>query len=115
MNILGADHSGYIKRIISAVKAISNNKINLVCKVSQLVKLFKKGKPFKMSKRSGEYITIEDLLKEVGKDSVRFMMLNRSNDVELNFDFEKVTWSHQALFILLFNYSQIFVFAMFII
>ena len=91
MNILGADHSGYIKRIISAVKAISNNKINLVCKVSQLVKLFKKGKPFKMSKRSGEYITIEDLLKEVGKDSVRFMMLNRSNDVELNFDFEKVT------------------------
>ena len=91
VNILGADHSGYIKRIISAVKAISNNKINLVCKVSQLVKLFKKGKPFKMSKRSGEYITIEDLLKEVGKDSVRFMMLNRSNDVELNFDFEKVT------------------------
>jgi len=65
--------------------------MNLVCKVSQLVKLFKKGKPFKMSKRKGDYITVEDLIKEVGKDSVRFMMLNRSNDVELDFDFEKVT------------------------
>jgi len=91
INILGSDHSGYIKRIIAAVKAISKDKINLVCKVSQLVKLFKKGKPFKMSKRKGDYITVEDLVKEVGSDSVRFMMLNRSNDVELDFDFEKVT------------------------
>jgi len=91
VNILGSDHAGYIKRITSAVKAISKNKINLVCKVSQLVKLFKKGEPFKMSKRKGDYITVEDLIKEVGRDSVRFMMLNRSNDVELNFDFEKVT------------------------
>lgn len=91
INILGADHAGYIKRIIAAVRAISEDKINLVCKVSQLVKLFKKEKPFKMSKRKGDYITVEDLIKEVGKDSVRFMMLNRSNDVELDFDFEKVT------------------------
>ena len=91
INILGADHSGYTKRIISATKAISKNKVNLVCKVSQLVKLFKNGKPFKMSKRKGDYITVEDLIKEVGKDSTRFMMLNRSNDVELDFDFEKVT------------------------
>jgi len=91
VNILGSDHAGYIKRIISAVRAISKNKINLVCKVTQLVKLFKKGEPFKMSKRKGDYITVEDLIKEVGRDSVRFMMLNRSNDVELNFDFEKVT------------------------
>ena len=91
INILGADHAGYTKRIIAAVRAISKNKINLVCKVSQLVKLFKKGKPFKMSKRKGDYITVEDLIKEVGRDSVRFMMLNRSNDVELDFDFEKVT------------------------
>ena len=89
--ILGADHAGYTKRIISATKAISRNKVNLVCKVSQLVKLFKNGKPFKMSKRKGDYITVEDLIKEVGKDSTRFMMLNRSNDVELDFDFEKVT------------------------
>ena len=91
INILGADHAGYIKRITAAVRAISDDKINLVCKVSQLVKLFKKEKPFKMSKRKGDYITVEDLIKEVGRDSVRFMMLNRSNDVELDFDFEKVT------------------------
>ena len=91
INILGADHAGYTRRIISATKALSKNKINLVCKVSQLVKLFKNGQPFKMSKRKGDYITIEDLIKEVGKDSTRFMMLSRSNDVELDFDFEKVT------------------------
>ena len=91
INVLGADHAGYTKRIISATKAISNNKINLICKVSQLVKLFKNGEPFKMSKRKGDYVTVDDLIKEVGKDSTRFMMLNRSNDVELDFDFEKVT------------------------
>ena len=91
INILGADHAGYIKRIVSATKAISNNKVNLICKVSQLVKLSKNGEPFKMSKRKGDYITVEDLIKEVGKDSTRFMMLSRSNDVELDFDFEKVT------------------------
>ena len=91
INILGADHAGYTKRITSATRAISNNKMNLICKVSQLVKLFKNGEPFKMSKRKGDYITVEDLIKEVGRDSTRFMMLNRSNDVELDFDFEKVT------------------------
>lgn len=91
INILGADHAGYIKRITTATKAISNNKIDLLCKVSQLVKLFKNGEPFKMSKRKGDYITAEDLLKEVGRDSVRFMMLSRSNDVELDFDFKQVT------------------------
>ena len=91
ITILGADHSGYIKRIKAATKAVSKNKVNLTCKVSQLVKLFKNGKPFKMSKRAGNYITLEDLIKEVGSDSVRFMMLSRSNDVELDFDFEKVT------------------------
>ncbi len=90
INILGADHTGYIKRISAAVKAISNNKTNLFCKVSQLVKLFKDGKPFKMSKRAGEFITVKDLQKEVSKDSIRFMMLNRSNDIELDFDFNKV-------------------------
>ena len=91
INILGADHAGYTKRILSATKAISNSKVHLICKVSQLVKLFKNGEPFKMSKRRGNYITVEDLIKEVGKDSTRFMMLSRSNDVELDFDFEKVT------------------------
>ncbi len=91
INILGADHAGYIKRITSATKAISSNKVNLICKVSQLVKLFKNGQPFKMSKRKGDYITVNDLISEVGRDSTRFIMLNRSNDVELDFDFEKVT------------------------
>ncbi len=90
INILGADHTGYIKRITAAVSALSNKKVKLNCKVCQLVKLYKNGQPFKMSKRSGEFISAQDLLKEVDKDSIRFMMLNRSNDVELDFDFEKV-------------------------
>ena len=90
INILGADHAGYIKRISSVVEALSGKKEKLLCKVSQLVKLIKDGKPFKMSKRKGDYITVEDLLEEVGKDATRFIMLNRSNDVELDFDFSKV-------------------------
>jgi len=90
VNILGADHTGYIKRITAAVSALSNNKVKLNCKVCQLVKLFKNGKPFKMSKRAGEFISANDLLNEVDKDQIRFMMLNRSNDVELDFDFDKV-------------------------
>ena len=90
INILGADHAGYIKRITSAVEALSGEKDKLICKVSQLVKLIKDGQPFKMSKRKGDYITVEDLISEVGKDATRFIMLNRSNDVELDFDFTKV-------------------------
>ena len=90
INILGADHTGYIQRITAAVKAISKNKTKLTCKVCQLVKLFKNGQPFKMSKRLGEFISVDELLNEVDKDSIRFMMLNRSNDVELDFDFSKV-------------------------
>ena len=90
INILGADHTGYVKRITAAVLALSENKINLNCKVCQLVKLYKNGKPFKMSKRAGEFISAQDLLSEVEKDQIRFMMLNRSNDVELDFDFDKV-------------------------
>ena len=90
INILGADHTGYIKRISAAVSALSNKKVMLNCKVCQLVKLYKNGQPFKMSKRAGDFISAQDLLNEVNKDSIRFMMLNRSNDVELDFDFEKV-------------------------
>jgi arginyl-tRNA synthetase len=90
INILGADHTGYIKRITAAVSALSENRIKLNCKVCQLVKLFKNGEPFKMSKRAGEFISAQDLLNEVEKDQIRFMMLNRSNDVELDFDFDKV-------------------------
>ena len=90
INILGADHAGYIKRITSSVEALSGQKNKLICKVSQLVKLMKNGKPFKMSKRKGDYITIEDLIREVGKDATRFIMLNRTSDVEFDFDFTKV-------------------------
>jgi arginyl-tRNA synthetase len=90
VNVLGADHTGYIKRITAAVTALSDEKIKLDCKVCQLVKLFKNGKPFKMSKRAGEFISAQDLLHEVDKDQIRFMMLYRSNDVELDFDFDKV-------------------------
>ncbi len=90
INILGADHTGYIKRITAAVSALSDKKVKLNCKVCQLVKLYKNGQPFKMSKRAGDFISAQDLMNEVSKDSIRFMMLNRSNDVELDFDFEKV-------------------------
>ena len=90
INILGADHAGYIKRISSSVEALSKSKEKLICKVSQLVKLIKDKKPFKMSKRKGDYITVEDLISEVGKDAIRFIMLNRSSDVELDFDFDSV-------------------------
>ena len=90
VNVLGADHTGYIKRITAAVSALSENKTKLNCKVCQLVKLYKNGEPFKMSKRAGEFISARDLLNEVEKDQIRFMMLYRSNDVELDFDFDKV-------------------------
>ena len=90
INILGADHAGYIKRISSSVEALSGSKNKLICKVSQLVKLIKDKEPFKMSKRKGDYITVDDLINEVGKDATRFIMLNRSSDVELDFDFDNV-------------------------
>ena len=90
INILGADHIGYIKRISAAVKAISDNKVNLICKVCQLVKFVKNGEPFKMSKRSGDFFPLSKLLSEVNKDAIRFMMLYRSNDVEIEFDFNKI-------------------------
>ena len=90
VNVLGADHTGYTKRIKAAVSALSDKKVKIKCVVCQLVKLFKNGSPFKMSKRAGEFISAQDLLNEVEKDQIRFMMLNRSNDVELDFDFDKV-------------------------
>ena len=90
INILGADHTGYVKRLSSSVDALSGTKNKLICKISQLVKLIKDNKPFKMSKRKGDYITVDDLIQEVGKDATRFIMLNRSGDVELDFDFDAV-------------------------
>jgi len=109
INILGADHTGYIKRITAAVSALSDNKVKLNCIVCQLVKLFKNGKPFKMSKRAGDFISAQDLLKEVDKDSIRFMMLNRSNDVELDFDFDKVLEKSKdnPVFYVQYSYARI--------
>ncbi len=109
INILGADHAGYIKRITSVVEALSGSKGKLICKVTQLVKLIKDGKPFKMSKRKGDYITLEDLISEVGKDASRFIMLNRSSDVELDFDFTKVKEKSKdnPLFYVQYSYARI--------
>ena len=109
INILGADHAGYIKRISSSVEALSNSKDILICKVSQLVKLIKDKKPFKMSKRKGDYITVDDLIKEVGKDATRFIMLNRSSDVELDFDFDNVIEKSKdnPLYYVQYSYARI--------
>ncbi len=109
INILGADHAGYIKRISSSVEALSNSKEKLICKVSQLVKLIKDNKPFKMSKRRGDYITVDDLINEVGKDATRFIMLNRSSDVELDFDFDNVIEKSKdnPLYYVQYSYARI--------
>ena len=90
INILGADHAGYVKRLSSAVNALNNNKTFSI-KLSQIVKLYKSGKPFKMSKRAGDFILAKDLIDAVGKDSARFMMVYRSSNSQLDFDFDLVT------------------------
>ena len=109
INILGSDHIGYFKRISSSVEALSNSKKILICKVSQLVKLIKDKKPFKMSKRKGDYITVDDLINEVGKDATRFIMLNRSSDVELDFDFDNVIEKSKdnPLYYVQYSYARI--------
>ena len=91
INVFGADHAGYIKRLTAAVKALSGGTAVLDVKVCQLVKLYKAGQPFKMSKRAGTFVTLRDVVEEVGRDPVRFMMLYRKNDAPLDFDFAKVT------------------------
>ena len=109
INILGADHTGYTKRISAATRALSNDKIFLICRVCQLVKLFKNGQPYKMSKRAGDFISVREFLNEVNKDSIRFMMLNRSNDVELDFDFDKVLEKtrENPVFYVQYSYARI--------
>ena len=88
INIFGADHSGYIARMKAAVKAVTNEKVNLEIKTCQLVRLSRGGKPVKMSKRAGSFITLKEIVNEVGRDAVRFMMVSRKNDAQLDFDFE---------------------------
>src|SRR5579885_1596690 len=90
IDIWGADHGGYIKRMQAAVAALSDRKAVLDVKVVQLVKLLRAGEPVKMSKRAGEFVTLREVVDEVGRDAVRFMMLFRKNDAVLDFDLAKV-------------------------
>ncbi|MEN8840126.1 MAG: arginine--tRNA ligase, partial [Octadecabacter sp.] len=91
IDVFGADHGGYVKRMKAAVAALSGNTVPLDIKLTQLVKLFKNGEPFKMSKRAGTFIMLRDLVEQVGSDVTRFHMLTRKNDAPLDFDFDKVT------------------------
>jgi arginyl-tRNA synthetase len=91
IDVLGADHGGYVRRIQAAVKAVSGGEATVDARICQLVRLFRAGEPVKMSKRAGEFVTLRDVVDEVGVDPVRFMMVFRKNDAPLDFDFEKVT------------------------
>ena len=90
VNIWGADHAGTVKRVQSAVKALTDGKVDLDVKIIQMVRLFRGGEPVKMSKRAGDFVTLAEVVNEVGKDVVRFMMLTRRADAPLDFDFTKV-------------------------
>ena len=91
INVWGADHGGYIKRLSSAVKAITNNKVNIIIKTCQLVRVIDKKKALKMSKREGKFISLKKVLDNVGKDVTRFIMLLRKNNEDIDFDLEKIT------------------------
>jgi arginyl-tRNA synthetase len=90
INVLGADHSGYISRLKAAVKAVSDGEADIDVKVMQLVRLLKNGEPFKMSKRSGDLVLLSDVVDEVGRDATRFMLLYRRNEQAMDFDFALV-------------------------
>ncbi|SFA76932.1 arginyl-tRNA synthetase [Poseidonocella pacifica] len=90
IDVFGADHGGYVKRMKAAVSALGNRKVPLDIKLTQLVKLYKNGEPFKMSKRAGTFVTLRDVVEQVGPDVTRFVMLTRKNDAPLDFDFDKV-------------------------
>ena len=90
IDVFGADHGGYVKRMKAAVSALSEGQVPLDIKLTQLVKLYKNGEPFKMSKRAGTFVTLRDVVDQVGPDVTRFVMLTRKNDAPLDFDFDKV-------------------------
>lgn len=90
IDVFGADHGGYVKRMKAAVAALSQNRVSLDIKLIQLVKLYKNGEPFKMSKRAGTFVTLRDVVEQAGADVTRFHMLTRKNDAPLDFDFDKV-------------------------
>ncbi|MEM6440090.1 MAG: arginine--tRNA ligase [Pseudomonadota bacterium] len=89
INVFGADHGGYVKRLKAATSALSDGQVPLDIKLTQLVRLFKNGAPFKMSKRAGSFVTLRDVVEQVGPDVTRFVMLTRKNDAPLDFDFDK--------------------------
>jgi len=90
IDVFGADHGGYVKRMKAAVSALSDGRVPLDIKLCQLVKLWKNGEPFKMSKRAGNFVTLRDVVEQVGPGVTRFHMLTRKNDAPLDFDFDKV-------------------------
>jgi arginyl-tRNA synthetase len=90
VNIWGADHAGTVKRVQAAVSALTDGRVDLDVKLVQMVRLFRAGEPIKMSKRAGNFVTLADVVREVGKDVVRFMMLTKRADTPLDFDFAKV-------------------------
>ena len=90
IDVFGADHGGYVKRMKAAVSALSDDRVPLDIKLTQLVRLYKNGAPFKMSKRAGNFVTLRDVVEQVGPDVTRFVMLTRKNDAPLDFDFAKV-------------------------
>lgn len=89
--VLGADHGGYVKRLEALARAIAGDDVKLTVLLCNLVKLFRDGEPVRMSKRSGDFVTLREVVEEVGRDPIRFMMLYRKNDAPLDFDFAKVT------------------------
>ncbi|MCQ8874652.1 arginine--tRNA ligase [Mesorhizobium sp. LMG17149] len=89
--VLGADHGGYVKRLEALARAIAGDEVKLTVLLCNLVKLFREGEPVRMSKRSGDFVTLREVVEEVGRDAIRFMMLYRKNDAPLDFDFAKVT------------------------
>ncbi|MFD1982432.1 arginine--tRNA ligase [Mesorhizobium newzealandense] len=89
--VLGADHGGYVKRLEALARAIAGDRVKLTVLLCQLVKLFREGEPVRMGKRTGNFVTLREVIEEVGRDAVRFMMLYRKNDAPLDFDFAKVT------------------------
>ena len=106
INVWGADHGGHIKRMRAVVEALAGDKVDLDVKICQLVKLMRRGQTVKMSKRTGDFVTLREVVDEVGKDVVRFMMLSRRNDAPLEFDFAVVTEESRENPVFYVQYAQ---------
>ncbi len=110
IDVLGADHGGYVKRMKAAVSAMSDGKVPLDIKLCQLVRLFRDGEPFKMSKRAGTFVLLSDVVEQVGADVTRFVMLTRKNDAALDFDLAKATEQSKdnPVFYVNYAYARVF-------